>query len=578
MSKLNIDQKTVLDLFSAKKTDFLIPDYQRPYAWEETECLTLWNDLVDFAIPEEDETKFDKNDEYYLGPIVTFQNNDKLEVIDGQQRLTTLLLLLRAFYDKFENMADRNSKASYKNIEKCIWKIDEYDEANKNELKIDSEVATDNDKEEFLKILKEGKTTDNQKSRYANNFRFFKKRIDDYVNRYPSYVAPLAMRIMKNTILLPIEADAQDTALRIFSTLNDRGKPLADADIFKAQFYKFFTSIGRKQEFIDRWKVLEEKCTSTFKPSSYSTTPLDEAFTRYMYYLRASQNITSTTTEALRKFYERNSYAVLKNEKTLSDIEILTDFWIDVAKQNDEVFSEEVLRKLFVLNYAPNGMWYNLVSVYFLTNRDQEGYHDQEQFAKMLDKTIAFVWAYAMTNPGVGTARTPVFAEMAKIYQGEEVKFETFKFDTNHLRSVIGNFAFLNSRALTRAWLAWWMMQHPSQELPSLDTTFDIEHIYARNRKSHENSNVNVESLGNKALLERRINIRASDYRFSDKRTIYQGRQNPDGSKKDGTHVAELLTIASTHEDFSAPEITSRYTLIVDAFIDYLEKNELVKG
>ena len=45
MSKLNIDQKSVRELFSEKKADFLIPDYQRPYAWDEKECQTLWDDL-----------------------------------------------------------------------------------------------------------------------------------------------------------------------------------------------------------------------------------------------------------------------------------------------------------------------------------------------------------------------------------------------------------------------------------------------------------------------------------------------------------------------------------------------------
>ena len=45
MSKLNIDQKSVKALFSEKKADFLIPDYQRPYAWCEKECQTLWDDL-----------------------------------------------------------------------------------------------------------------------------------------------------------------------------------------------------------------------------------------------------------------------------------------------------------------------------------------------------------------------------------------------------------------------------------------------------------------------------------------------------------------------------------------------------
>ena len=47
MSKLNIDQQTIKELFSNKRADFLIPDYQRPYAWEEPECQTLWDDILD---------------------------------------------------------------------------------------------------------------------------------------------------------------------------------------------------------------------------------------------------------------------------------------------------------------------------------------------------------------------------------------------------------------------------------------------------------------------------------------------------------------------------------------------------
>ena len=101
MSKLNIDQKTIKDLFSNKKSDFLIPDYQRPYAWGEDECQTLWDDIFSFAFPDGNKDNFDSdNDEYFLGPIVTFKNekNSKQEIIDGQQRLTTLMILLRAFY------------------------------------------------------------------------------------------------------------------------------------------------------------------------------------------------------------------------------------------------------------------------------------------------------------------------------------------------------------------------------------------------------------------------------------------------------------------------------------------------
>lgn len=108
MSKLNVDQKNIYELLSDRKADYIIPDYQRPYAWDEDNCQTLWDDIFSFAIPDNDATKFDTSDEYFLGSIVTFENDKKQqEVIDGQQRLTTFMLLLRAFYDRFTQMQDQ---------------------------------------------------------------------------------------------------------------------------------------------------------------------------------------------------------------------------------------------------------------------------------------------------------------------------------------------------------------------------------------------------------------------------------------------------------------------------------------
>ena len=72
MSEIKIDKKTVYELFSEKRADFLIPDYQRPYAWEETECQTLWDDLKDFAIPNNNIEDFDDDIEEYLNSAVFF--------------------------------------------------------------------------------------------------------------------------------------------------------------------------------------------------------------------------------------------------------------------------------------------------------------------------------------------------------------------------------------------------------------------------------------------------------------------------------------------------------------------------
>lgn len=580
MSKLNVDQKTIKDLFQSKKADFLIPDYQRPYAWGENECRTLWDDIFSFAIPDEGRTEFDSNSEYFLGPIVTFKNDDdKMEVIDGQQRLTTLMLLLRAYYSKFGHMQDKASVSTKQNIEKCLWKTDEFGEPDMAQLKIDSEVATDNDKDEFLNILKTGIAGKEMKSKYACNFRFFQASIDEFLQKYPTYFAYLPTRIMNNCILLPIEAESQDTALRIFSTLNDRGKPLSDADIFKAQFYKYFSKLGKKDEFIKEWKKLEELCERIFHP--ISGTPMDELFTRYMYYVRAKMGIMSSTTEALRKFYEKDSYALLKDEGTLSDLITLAEFWEDVSNQDTHRFSNRILKRLFVLNYAPNGMWTYFVSVYFMQKKDADGMLDDDEFYTFLQKITGFIWTYAVSNPGVNALRTPVYAEMVNIVNNSLVEFAKYRFSADTVRSMFDNFSFNNGRPITKAMITWWAFQDDKQPLLSLETVFEIEHIYARNRYEKEGSLTNpnnVESLGNKALLEKRINIRASDYRFDDKKKYYQGFTNTKGQTKEGTGIVELLSLTSGSADFEENDIVDRYKSIMDSFIDYLRLNDLIQA
>jgi uncharacterized protein with ParB-like and HNH nuclease domain len=579
MSKLNVDQKTIMLLFSDKKSDFLIPDYQRPYAWEEGQCQTLWDDIFSFAFPDNNYENFNKDEEYFLGSIVTFENeNNKKEVIDGQQRLTTLMLLLRAFYSKFGNMQDNNSKNTRERIAQCLWKTNEFGEADLSKLKIDSEVATDNDKEEFLEILRSGLVTKDQKSNYAKNYIFFQQKIDEFLNTFPGYFAYLPARILQNCILLPIEAESQDTALRIFSTLNDRGLPLSDADIFKAQFYKHYGAKNQKDQFIEKWKELEEISSRIFKP--VIGTPMDELFTRYMYYVRASQGIKSSTTEALRKFYEKGKYAILKQDETLQNLKTLVDFWNDVYSQNSERFSQTILRKLFILNYAPNGMWTYFLSVYFLHNRNEKEQLDDSKLELFLNKTIAFVWGYAFTNPGVNALRTPVYAEMINVVTNNSVNFEDHKFEENTIKTAINNFEFKNGRPITRSMLTWWAFNNKDQTIPSLNTNFDIEHIFARKRQENDrtlNNIKNLESIGNKVLLEDKINIRAADYRFSDKLKYYSGFTNDKGQVKQGTIISELVHLADVKTDFTEDDIVNRTEEITNQFISYLNDNNLVK-
>ena len=580
MSKLNIDQKTIKSLFEDRKANFLIPDYQRPYAWGELECNVLWDDIYEFAFPDNDYSKFDtENNEYFLGPIVTFINeSDKKEIIDGQQRVTTLMLLLRAFYEKFKYMEDTDTKSTREIIEKCIWQTDEFGNANKEVLKIDSEVATDEDKNDFIEILKNGEINKNSKSMYAKNYRLFQDKINEFINRSPSVFKYLPARILNNCILLPIEAESQDTALRIFSTLNDRGKPLADADIFKAQFYKYYVKLNKKQYFIGEWKKLEEKCTKLFE-RNYEN-PMDEIFTRYMYYERAKQKIKSTTTESLRKFYEKDSYKILKDEQTLKNIIDLTVFWEQVDNQDKEVFSEIVLKKLYVIKNSPNRMWTFILSVYFLHNKDSDNKLDNNKLYEFIERLIAFTFTYAIVNPGVNALRTPVYPEMISIIESNPLNFKDYKFDESFVRNSINNFKFYNMRPVTKSMLTWWTFECKEQILLSQETEFQIEHIYAKKRMEIENSlknKENLELLGNKSLLERQINIRAADYKFEDKKRYYEGYITATGQQKKGTEIIDLLELIKKEDNiFDERSILSRNNEIIEKYIEYLREIKLL--
>lgn len=465
-------------------------------------------------------------------------------------------------------------------ITSCIWKTNETGKPDKEHLKIDSVVATDKDKDEFLSILKTGIVTNEQTSTYANNFRFFLDKVDNFINHFSKFSEKLPARILNNCILMPIEAESQDTALRIFSTLNDRGLPLSDSDIFKAQFYQYYKQQGKdtRNEFIRDWKKLEETCDKIFRPST--GTPMDDLFARYMYFIRAKRdNNKSSTTESLRKFYERDKYSILKQNSTFEDLKDLAQFWEDIADQNSERFSKNILRKLFTLNYAPNSMWNYFISVYYMANRNKNGDLNAKEFEIFLDRTIAFIWGYAIINPGVNALRTPLFAEMLNIVNLNEVTFSEFKFNKEKTRSAIVIYDFKNGRPITKSMLALRMMFNDEQDLPKLSQQFDIEHIYPKKRQENErglSDNKQIESLGNKALLEKRINIRASDYRFEDKTKYYNGFINNKGQHKDETINLELKNISSSYKEFGEEEIIKRNSKIIDEFMSLLNKNGLI--
>ncbi|WP_018674918.1 DUF262 domain-containing protein [Riemerella columbina] len=185
MAELHVSKKTIGKLFGEMQNKkFIIPDYQRPYKWDIEKCETLWVDIENFS-----QTDARLGADYFLGTIVSYKNdNGNQEIIDGQQRITSFMLMLRAFYKKLEDMTEDEDVVGLKNqIVPCIWDINPISQkvSDKSKIHIQSLVATEEDNETFHKILETGVASESAKDNYSKNFIYFKKKCDDYATHNP---------------------------------------------------------------------------------------------------------------------------------------------------------------------------------------------------------------------------------------------------------------------------------------------------------------------------------------------------------------------------------------------------------
>jgi uncharacterized protein with ParB-like and HNH nuclease domain len=175
MPELHVSKKSISKLFSEMSNKkFIIPYFQRPYKWDIYKCGTLWENIEDFAL-----TDAKQGSDYFLGTIVSYTNEDKnQEIIDGQQRITSFFLLLRAFYKKLEDMSQDDEVIGLKNqIAPCIWDTDKFSGkvTDYTAIHIKSLVATEEDNDTFHKILETGECSQTSKDNYSKNYRYFKK-------------------------------------------------------------------------------------------------------------------------------------------------------------------------------------------------------------------------------------------------------------------------------------------------------------------------------------------------------------------------------------------------------------------
>ena len=232
--------------------DYAIPSYQRPYAWTEVQAGELFSDLVDFFTKEKDDT-------YFLGSIVLIKEEGKphAEVIDGQQRLTTLTILLAALTTQFSG----ELRADFENY------IREPGRASQG-LKPKPRLALrERDRQFFADYIQGLRLTDlvvldpaqvdNESQRNVRrNAEVMLQRLKAIFNEDTERLCEFGAFLVQRCFLVAVSTPSQQSAFRVFSVLNSRGLDLLPTDIIKSDVIGSINQ-ARQEDFTETWEELE---------------------------------------------------------------------------------------------------------------------------------------------------------------------------------------------------------------------------------------------------------------------------------------------------------------------------------
>jgi uncharacterized protein with ParB-like and HNH nuclease domain len=302
---LSAEQKTIGEIFSGKDR-YIIPMYQRAYSWDEEQCIELWEDLNKAYEEDEDEG-------YFLGNIVIAKNStakNELEVIDGQQRLITLTLLIKILYNNYDDNVD---------LENALWIPSKIKNGDKIQRLL-TRVFEDKDAK-FLKDSLTENIEDLVKKRNENKFYenicFFNDKIKS-LNEIE--IVNLSDYLMEKVSLLPIETIASDKdtsrekALKIFESINNRGKSLSSSDIFKARIFSLALQESKADEFIEEWKIFVDDC-ERLEDKKYD---IDRIFKIYSYIIRGLDNKSDSEIGLMKffniEFFKNRNYSSIMDD------------------------------------------------------------------------------------------------------------------------------------------------------------------------------------------------------------------------------------------------------------------------
>jgi len=526
-------------------TVFTIPEYQRAYSWSIENCDKLWQDITDFVDSE-------SKDRYFFGTIIiNCQDNDtKYGLIDGQQRTTTFLLLLKALLIRINiaidrTVSDEDSASLCRGLQErrrrimgILYKAESEDISDKPDSAKDAEIcrranilenysineqyktelqiilqATDYNSAEARVIKIRYKQKDNRYSNFFRNFKFFYNKISDLSD---SQLNSIAKAITDNCEVIEIKSWQVEQAITMFNSLNSDGLPLYDSDIISAKLYAEAEKRGKEKEFADLWRQLNYIINEL---DSLHIADINAILMQYMYYIRTlnKETISDTgainvTTPGLRRYFtEINKEPISDPIRMCNDMINLATIWKKV--------SEYSLMKL-LLKFNENTKLF-LASYFYRFNEDSITESDVEPVLECLIRLFTLL---ELGDVGYSSKyfKTFLFAEEAK-FVDESVSIDDITKDFNdHIltywnrESVNTTLHDYNGNALV--YLNEYLFAMENDMSFALGNKYDIEHIMPYSgcniqeiRKDAEIGDEEefygiVNKLGNKILLEEKIN------------------------------------------------------------------------
>lgn len=403
---LNAEQKNLIKLFKIEE-QYVIPAYQRPYSWEQSHCLQLFNDLMN---------SFKNGDDYFIGNIIIARNtsnDEQLEVVDGQQRLITLLIMLKVLTFLYPELKILND---------LLYKEDW--EGNSNIPRIRSDVfeLNDNIDLEFILNFNESNISYFNSNIENRNEKVYARIIRNTLMFYDWFIIYQSRNddlkdfisfFLKQVYLLPIELEgktyeeANEKALLIFETINNRGMNLEDADIFKSRLYNQAKKQNKKDEFIESWVDFK-----TF--ANNLDLSVDDVFRFYYHIIRGRDGITSPEVK-LRDFFSNSLSSPIEHLDTFEVMDELFRIIEVYSFLNDLRASNDYIAKyLQVLDYQRTNLFIYPI-ICHLYNRG----FDQQNFERFLKSLIRLA---NLSRKSISKVRYEIY----KI-----IKEQTFSYDIN---------------------------------------------------------------------------------------------------------------------------------------------------